>query len=167
MMAHVFAQRIIANLEPIITETTGILVAQVDKHAAAGRPINMRRYLNYYTIDLFAKLLYSSKLGCLQRGNDMVYAETQEGKIYQAPFIKSLHNATIINTILGMESGILPFTKKLFSRHPYKKAGADYDNIIFHNTKNRLQDPDAGNNIFSKLLVTVVVKAVQQACNEA
>jgi len=154
MMAHVFAQRTIANLEPIITETTGNLVAQVDKHAAAGRPINMRRYLNYYTIDLFAKLLYSSTLGCLQRGNDMVYAETQDGKIYQAPFIKSLHDATIINTILGMESGILPLTKKLFSMHPYKKAGADYDNIIFHNTKKRLQDPDAGNDIFSKLLTS-------------
>jgi cytochrome P450 len=156
MMAHVFAQKTIPNLEPIITETTGTLVAQVDKHAASGRPINMCRYLNYYTIDLFAELLYSSTLGCLQRGNDMVYAETQDGKIYQAPFIKSLHDATIINTILGMESGILPLTKKLFSRHPYKKTGADYDNIIFHNTKKRLQDPDAGNDIFSKLLTSSV-----------
>lgn len=153
MMAYVFAQKTIANLEPIVTETTLILVAQVDKYAAAGQPINMRRYLNYYTIDLFAELLYGSTLGCLERGDDMVNAETEDGNVYQAPFIKSLHDATVINTILGMEAGILPLTKKLFSRHPYKKAGADYDNIIFHNTKKRLQDPDAENDILSKLLI--------------
>jgi len=154
MMAHVFAQKTIANLEPIVTETTGILVAQVDKHAASGKHINLRRYLNYYTIDLFAELLYGSTLGCLERGDDMVNAENEDGKIYQVPFIKSLHDATIINTILGMEAGILPLTKKVFSRHPYKKAGADYDNIILHNTKKRLSDPDAENDIFSKLLTS-------------
>ncbi|KUJ17671.1 cytochrome P450, partial [Mollisia scopiformis] len=152
MLAHLFAQKTIAGLEPIVTATTGILVAQVDKHAISGQPINMRRYLNYYTIDLFAELLYGRTLGCLERGNDLVDAETPEGKGYQAPFIKSLHDATIINTILGMEAGLLPLTKRIFSRHPYKKAGADYDNIILHNTNRRVQDPAAENDIFSKLL---------------
>lgn len=152
MLAHIFAQKTILNLEPVVAECTATLVDQLRTHAAEDRPINMRRYLNYYTIDLFADLLYGRSLRCLDRGNDMVDAETPDGRVYQAPFIKSLHDATIINTVLGMEAPLLPVTKAMFSWHPYKKAGADYDNIIFHNTKLRLTDPDAEDDIFSKLM---------------
>lgn len=51
-----------------------------------------------------------------------------------------------------MEATLLPITRKLLSWHPYKRAGADYENIIYHNTKHRLRDPAAGDDIFSKLL---------------
>jgi cytochrome P450 len=153
MLAHVFAQKTIANLEPVISDTVGMLVTQVDKCATEGRPINIRRYLNYFTIDVFSRLLYSDSMGCLERGNDMVDAETREGKVYKTPFIKSLHDATVINTVLGMEAPLLPLTKRLFSWHPYKRAGADYENIIYHNTAKRLRDNDAEDDIFSKLLI--------------
>lgn len=153
MLAHLFAQKTIANLEPVMAETTAVLVAQVDKHIASGKDINMRRYLNYFTIDLFSELLYGRTLGCLERGDDIVDAETPDGKLTKVPFIKSLHDATIINTILGMEAPLLPITKKLFSKHPYKKAGADYDNIIYHNTKLRFREEDAeDSDIFSKMM---------------
>ena len=152
MLAHLFAQKTIAGLEPVINNTTAVLVTQIDQHIASSKPMNMRRYLNYYTIDLFSELLYGHTLGCLERGNDLVDAETREGKVYKTPFIKSLHDATVINTILGMEAPLLPLTKKIFSWHPYKKAGADYDNIIYHNTKRRYRDPQSEDDIFSKLL---------------
>jgi cytochrome P450 len=135
-----------------MAETTAVLITQVDKHISSGTEINMRRYLNYFTIDLFSALLYGHTLGCLERGNDFVDAETPEGKVYQVPFIKSLHDATIINTVLGMEAPLLPLTKKIFSWHPYKKAGADYDHIIYHNTKQRYRDTDTEDDIFSKML---------------
>jgi cytochrome P450 len=153
MLAHVFAQKTIANLEPVITDTIAVLLAQVDKFVSEERHVNMRRYLNYFTIDVFSRLLYSESLGCLERGNDMVDAETPDGKVYQVPFIKSLHDATIMNTVLGMEAPLLPITRKLLSWHPYKKAGADFDNIIYHNTAKRLRDLDAEDDIFSKLLI--------------
>jgi cytochrome P450 len=154
MLAHVFAQKTVANLEPVIAEQVAVLVGEVEKVAKAGGTINMRRYLNYFTIDTFSRLLYGEPQGCLTRGNDTVTAETGEGKVYKAPFIKSLHDATQINTILGMESGILPLTRKLFAWHPYKKAGADYDNIIYHSTMKRLSDPSppVTDDIFSKLI---------------
>ena len=152
MLAHVFAQKTIANLEPVITDTIAILLAQVDRFVSEERHINMRRYLNYFTIDVFSRLLYSESLGCLERGNDMVDAETPDGKVYQVPFIKALHDATIMNTVLGMEAPLLPITRKLLSWHPYKKAGVDYENIIYHNTAKRLRDLDAEDDIFSKLL---------------
>lgn len=100
-LAHVFAQKTIANLEPVMVDTTAILVAQIDTHIATGHQINMRRYMNFFTIDLFAELLYGRSLGCLERGNDIVDAETPEGKVYKVPFIQSLLDATVINTVLG------------------------------------------------------------------
>jgi cytochrome P450 len=152
MLAHFFAQKTIVGLEPVINKTTAVLVAQIDKHIASSENINMRRYLNYYTIDLFCQLLYGHTLGCLDRGNDIVEAETRDGKVYKVPFIKTLHESMIINTILGMEAPLLRLTKPLFKWHPYKKAGIDYDYIIYHNTKQRLQNPGAEDDIFSKLL---------------
>jgi len=152
MFAHLFAQKTIVGLEPVINKTTAALIAQVDKHIASSENINIRRYLNSYTIDLFSELLYGHTLGCLERGNDIVEAETKDGKVYKVPFIKTLHESMIVNTILGMEAPLLPLTKPLFKWHPYKKAGVDYDHIIYHNTKRRLQNPDAEDDIFSKLL---------------
>lgn len=154
LLAHVFAQKTIANLEPVISDTVAILLAQVESSAVQGKPINMRRYLNYFTIDVFSRLLYGETQGCLERGDDIVTAQTEDGKIYKVPFIKSLHDATIINTVLGMEAPILGLTKKLFSWHPYKKAGAAYEDIIYHNTLKRLNSQETeGDDIFSKLLV--------------
>jgi benzoate 4-monooxygenase len=154
LLAHVFAQKTIANLEPVISDTIAVLLARVAQAADSGKTINMRRYLNYFTIDVFSRLLYGESQGCIERGNDMVNAQTEDGKIYQAPFIKSLHDATIMNTILGMEAGILPLTRRLLSWHPYKKAGADYDNIIYYNTLKKFNAKDAdADDIFSKLLV--------------
>lgn len=152
MLAHIFAQKTIAQLEPLVTDILLVLVAQVDHAASSGAALNIRRYLNYFTIDLFAELLYGNSLGCLQRGNDIVTAESPDGRVYQVPFVKSLHNATVINTALGMEAPLLPVTKRLLAWHPYAQSGRDYDNIIYHNTKQRLRDPDAENGIFSKLL---------------
>lgn len=155
LLAHVFAQKTIANLEPIITDTVATLITQVENAVTDGSPINMRRYLNYFTIDVFSRLLYGESLGCLERGDDMVEARSPNTEtIYKVPFIKSLHDATHINTILGMEAPLLPVTLKVFANHSYKKAGADYENIIYHNAVKRLQnvDLDSDNDIFSKLL---------------
>jgi len=101
-LSHVFAQKTIANLEPVMVDTISRLVTEIDKHIATQKPINMRRYMNYFTIDLFAELLYGRSLRCLERGNDIVDAETPDGRIYKAPFIQSLLDATVINTVLGM-----------------------------------------------------------------
>jgi len=44
--------------------------------------------------------------------------------------------------------------EKLFAWHPYKKAGASYDDIIYYNTVKRLNANDTeADDIFSKLLI--------------
>lgn len=176
LLAHVFAQKTIASLEPTISDTISTMVTQLDKFAAAEKPVNIRRYLNYFTIDVFSRLLTSKSMTCLERGNDLVDASSPGHPTYQVPFIKSLHDATHMNTILGFEAPLLPFTKWLFAKHPYSQAGRDYDNIIYHLCATRLSDTTLdGDNIFSKLpfllfsifqnLRLVSVKSVAQYSN--
>lgn len=151
-LAHIFAQKAIVGLQPIISEAVGNLVRQVDMHALNSREINLRRYLNYFTIDVFSDLLFGEPLGCLERGSDMVKAQTPSGRVFEVPFIKTLHNTTIMGTALGMEAPLLPLTKKIFSLHSYKQAGSDYENIIYHNAMNRLRNADSEDDIFSKFI---------------
>jgi cytochrome P450 len=152
MLAHIFAQKTIVALEPMVADTVSCLVRQVDAHARDDKAMDLRRYLNFFTIDFFSKLVYGESLGCVSRGDDIVSAQRKDGTVYKVPFISSLHNSMIINTILSMEAPLLPFTRKMFTWHPYSKSGVDYDNIIRYNTLKRLEKPDDGNDIFSKFL---------------
>lgn len=154
LLAHIFAQKTISSLEPVISDTVATFLSQIERAADSSSSLNMRRYLNYFTIDVFSRLLYGESFKCIERGSDLVDASNRHGKIYKVPFIKALHDATHINTILGMEAPLLPITKRIFSSHPYKKAGEDYENIIYHNAVNRLQavELDFDSDIFAKLL---------------
>jgi cytochrome P450 len=152
MLAHAFAQKTIVSLEPVLIETLTEFMAAIDKFVASGHDMNIRLYLNYFTIDLFGKILYSKRFDCLTRGDDLVDAETPEGVVYKAPLIYSLLDATVLNTALGMEPSLLPVTKFLFKFHPYKKAGANYENIIRHNVKTRIQKGAKHNDLFTRLL---------------
>lgn len=151
--AHVFAQKTILGLEHNVKEMVQVLNNEVDKRVVSGETINMRRYLNYFTIDLISKLLYGETLGCMPRGNDVVTAETKDGKIYETTLIDALHLSMSINTSLGMEPGLLPITRKLFANHPYRKAGGRFEDIVYHHTMKRLRSEEAGDDFFSKLLV--------------
>ena len=159
MFAHVFAQKTIAGLEPVVIKKIVVLLGEIDRKAEAGETINIRRYLNYFTIDLITELLFGKSLGCLERGNDIVDAEMRDGKIYQTELIRSLHRAMSINTVLGFEAPLLPYTKKLFAWHPYRKAGTDFENIVYHNVMKRMQDLESGNggdgedDFFQKLII--------------
>lgn len=91
-----------------------------------------------------------------------------DGKTYTVSFIQSLHEATTLNTVLGMEAGLLSLTRKMLSWHPYKKAGVDYENIIYHNTAKRLRNNDAADeeDITSKLLTNNKGEAVGLSLGE-
>jgi len=152
MLGHVFAQRSMAALEPAIASCIEKLVDCVDNAAKTNEPINMRRYFNFFTIDAFSSILYGHTLECLERGTDMVTAETTSGKTYQAPYIKALHGSQSAITTVSMEPGLLPLTKKLFSVHPHKKDGDMYDDIIYHNTRERMEEDRLDIDIFSRMI---------------
>ncbi|KAH7118641.1 cytochrome P450 [Dactylonectria estremocensis] len=152
MLAHAFAAKTVTELEPVLQETIHAMLTQLDGHIAAGTKPNMRRLLNYFTIDLFGQLLFSTNLGCLDRGDDLLVAESKDGRLYRAPFIDSLLDVTVVNTVLGMMPSLLPVSRPLFTHHPYKKSGIDWENILHHNIKQRMAQDMPMDDLFQKLL---------------
>ncbi|KAL3440132.1 cytochrome P450 [Aspergillus insuetus] len=152
MLAHTFAAKAVVAFEPLLQENLANLLSMLDRHAAQGRKANMRRLLNYMLIDIFGQLLYGHRLGCLDRGDDLLVAESKDGKTYSAPFIDSLLDATVINNLLAIFSHVAPTLSKVAQLHPYKKKGVDWDNIVYHNTKKRFENPTTEDDLFQRLL---------------
>lgn len=51
-----------------------------------------------------------------------------------------------------MSPQLLPITRAIFKHHPYKKRGADWGAIVYHNVKSRLEKEEPKDDLFSKLL---------------
>ncbi|KAI5459472.1 cytochrome P450, partial [Mariannaea sp. PMI_226] len=161
MLAHAFAAKTVIGLEPILQGTVGNLMSELDRHIAAGTKPNMRRLLNYFTIDLFGQILFGHKLGCLDRGDDLLVAESKTGHLYKAPFIDSLLEVTVVNTALGMMPNLLPASRLLFKHHPYKRSGIDWENILYHNIKERMAKSSPSDDLFQRLLQDSKGQALQ------
>jgi benzoate 4-monooxygenase len=153
LLAHVFAYTTVVELEPFVVSTTEELLEKMTRFATDNKPFNLRRYINYFTIDLFSRLVFSRSQGCIERGDDLLIAESPEGQTYQAHFMKSLHNSARINTVLGFEPKLLHITRPFFGWwHPWKKAGKDYNNIIYHMVMQRARESFGKNDIFSRFI---------------
>ena len=150
MFAHTFAAKTVIGFEPQLRDTITSLMHLLDRETET--KTNMRRALNYFLIDLFGKLLYGYDLGCLERNDDLLVAESKDGRIYRVPFIQSLLDSTVINNILAITAHYAHVTRSLVNGHPYKKAGADWENIIYYNTKKRLANPAPDDDLFQCLL---------------
>jgi benzoate 4-monooxygenase len=153
--AHVFAQKTIASLEHEVMGKVHVLIKEINRRQEQSEPINMRRYFNYFTIDLITQLLFGESLGCMERGDAVVTAESKDGTLYKTCMIDCLHQAMSINTPLGMEAPLLPYTKKMVALHPYRQAGAKFEDIVYHNTMKRMRNKEARDDFFQRLLIDV------------
>ena len=152
MFAHTFAAKTVVGFEPLLRENITCFMELLDRREAAGEKTNMRRVLNYFLIDVFGQLLYGHKLGCLERCDDNLVAESKDGRIYKAPFIDSLLDSTVINNFLAIFSHVAPTLGMVAKYHPYKKKGTDWENIIYYNTKMRFETPKTEDDLFQRLL---------------
>jgi benzoate 4-monooxygenase len=83
MFAHTFAAKTVIGFEPQLREKITSLMDLLDRQS--GTRTNMRRVLNYFLIDLFGNLLYGHSLGCLERNDDLLTAESKDGRVYRVP----------------------------------------------------------------------------------
>jgi benzoate 4-monooxygenase len=79
-MAHIFSQKSIAQLGPLIAERVDCLFQQVLNAAQSSSSINIRRYVNYFIIDVITAIMFGQTARTLEQGSDNVRAETIDGK---------------------------------------------------------------------------------------
>ncbi|KAK1512438.1 uncharacterized protein CCOS01_14678 [Colletotrichum costaricense] len=137
LLAHVFAQRSLSEQEPVIAETIRTLISQLRKHAQDERPVNMRRYFNYFTIDAFSTMLFGSSLNCLKRNSDIVNAKTPGGNPVNLPFGKLLTECSVMMNA-GTETTTAALTNAVYLiyTHPnvLEQLREELDPVIVQNT---------------------------------
>ncbi|KXS94371.1 hypothetical protein AC578_2517 [Pseudocercospora eumusae] len=155
LLAHAFAQKTILDLEPVFHRVTANLFAYMTEMEKAGEAVNMKDYLNYFTIDVLSELVWGKSMHCIRRRTDMVDIGLIGGKPSRAPFISSVYQMQLINTMVGFNSSLTLRLKKWLTRfHPYRKGAVDFDRIISHWTNMRQESDEPHPDLFGKLIST-------------
>jgi cytochrome P450 len=112
-VAHMFAPMTVKNLEEVVVDTTKSLFRVFDRHADMKQPewLNMRHWISMYAFDIIGDLGFGEKLGCLQRGDDIMKAQTREGKIYDVSGMRGVYDGGAYNVFWGQASSFLKWTK--------------------------------------------------------
>ncbi|KAJ9494485.1 hypothetical protein LTR99_010751 [Exophiala xenobiotica] len=129
-MAHIFSQKSIAQLEPLIAERVDCLFQQVLNAAQSSSSINIRRYVNYFTIDVITAIMFGQPARTLEQGNDNVRAETIDGKTYTAPMIQSLHDSMRMTVPVGYMPALHSIRGFIFRIHPLSSSAKRFEDIV-------------------------------------
>ncbi|KAI0116322.1 cytochrome p450 monooxygenase [Nemania sp. FL0031] len=65
-VSHGFSDRSMRAQEPIFREYMDLLVQRLAEHSKAGKPLDMRAWLNFTTFDVIGNLAFGSDFGCLE-----------------------------------------------------------------------------------------------------
>lgn len=141
-MAHLFSQKSISEIEPLIAERAAALFQCVSDAAKQPRPLNMRRYVNYFTIDVITAVLFGETTGCLERGNDIVNAKTGSGEIYRAPLIQSLHDGMRLAVPIGYMPSCFALVKLMAKLSSLSNSAKRFEDIVYYHTTKGLSSRD-------------------------
>ncbi|CAK7235887.1 hypothetical protein SBRCBS47491_009447 [Sporothrix bragantina] len=132
-MAHLFSQKTIADMEPVIHDRVLALLRATDQQACDGSVFNVRRFVNYFTIDLITYILFGAPARCLELGHDNVRAKNaRTGHIYEAPLIDSLHDSMRVAVPIGYAPDAMPLGRALVRLHPQFRSGERFTDIVYY-----------------------------------
>ena len=138
-LAAAFAQKRIADMEHLVVADVQKLLARFDRAASEDEVINVRWYINMLLFDLTGSLVFSQSLGCVERGDDMMTAQKLDGTVYQTKPANALRNSLRIGSTMGWMPSLFSTLKRLTFWHPGWKGGADFQSIVLHMVRTRLE----------------------------
>ena len=154
-LAAAFAQKRVADMEHLVVDDVQRLLDRFDKAEQTGEVINVRWYINMLLFDLTGDLVFSQNLGCVARGDDMMQAQKLDGTTYWTKPANALFNSLRIGSTFGWYPSLFSFNKRLFWWHRGWKGGADFNSIVLHMVRTRLEKEKEGvelNDFFKSLL---------------
>lgn len=112
-VSHMFAPRSVTELEHVIASTTTDLAQVFDRYSQNGEWMNVRHWVSMYAFDIIGQMGFATDLGCLKTGQDLIWAQTRDGKRYTASAIKGVYDGGSYNVFWGQAPAYLPYTKWL------------------------------------------------------
>jgi len=154
-LAAAFTQKSIADMEHLVVDDVQRLLNRFDKAAAEDELINVRWYINLLLFDLTGSLVFSTNLGCVERGDDMMEAQKLDGTKYTCKPAQALRNSLRIGSTMGWSPKLFNLNKRLTWWHPGWTGGANFTSIVLNLVRTRLEKEKEGAelNDFFKCLV--------------
>jgi cytochrome P450 len=147
-MAHLFSQKTVSEMQPVIVDRVLALLQATDDAGRETKALNMRRFVNYFTIDVITYIMFGEPAGCLERGDDLVPAKNPKtGRVYKAPLIDALHDSMRVAVPIGYFPTAMPVAQAFVKFLPMFKSGERFGDIIYYhvtetyNRVEKLQDP--------------------------
>ncbi|KAH6645433.1 cytochrome P450 [Truncatella angustata] len=145
LLSHAFATRNLEQWEFKIADKVERLVKQFDRICDTPEAtLDYSRWTNLFTLDAIVDIALSYRLGCLDRGDDVILTESPDGKTEAVNYIESLHAVKRATSVIVWSSawfGMLRSTLKLvpgFFRNQYSR-GQGYDHMVAYLTQRRMQ----------------------------
>ncbi|KAI5779820.1 cytochrome P450 monooxygenase [Geopyxis carbonaria] len=171
VLAQAYALKGIANWEFKVVDKVERLVKQFDKRCTAPLKagelpapedlnVNYRWWTNLFTYDAIADIGLSEKLGFLDAGDDLLDAETMDGKIYKTHLRASLHGGIINQAKFVWATEWYPLLAKITHHVGFPswlenwRHHNHWNDIVYHRTTKRLARAMAGeplDDFFSSL----------------
>lgn len=105
--------------------------------------------------DLTGHLVFSQSLGRVERGDDMMVAQKLDCTVYKTKPAQALRNSLRIGSTMGWIPSCFHLLKRLTWWHPSWKGGADFQSIVLHMVRSRLEMKKSGvelNDFFHSLV---------------
>ncbi|KAF5269005.1 hypothetical protein FOXYS1_80 [Fusarium oxysporum] len=169
-LSNSFALKTVTDMEPVIGQNFQRLLDHLDGVAdqstniPSGQTLDIRRWFNYFTLDVIGDMAFGLPMGFLGNGGDATRVKSAGRQEYCIPStIDTLHRGTRLSTTLAQLSSIrcVKLVKRLCNTTNWLKqsTGAqgieDFDNVCIDQLSERLGNgsPDRSQQDFmSKIL---------------
>ncbi|KAF9774148.1 hypothetical protein IL306_007898 [Fusarium sp. DS 682] len=149
-LSNSFALKTVTDMEPVIRQNFQKLIDLLDSVAAENsnsQALDIRRWFNYFTLDVIGDMAFGIPMGFLARGCDTITVKSPDRREYDiSSTIDTLHRGTRLSTTLAQFSSIrsvqlVKFIFK-FSNWLRRVTGVqgieDFDNICIDQLEKRL-----------------------------
>lgn len=141
-ISSVFSQRNVVSMEPLVADKVRKIVDRLDRACGSDEIIDIRCWLNLFTVDVISDMAFGRSLGLLDQGHDKTEAESMGGKRYKMNLISSFQQNTVHVASLGHWPALLSYTRFLTHWFPNNTRGQDFTDMCTRNIRRRLRQGD-------------------------
>ncbi|KAF9875547.1 cytochrome P450 [Colletotrichum karsti] len=156
ILSHAFATRNLEDWEDKVADKVRRLLGRFDGvcedgDGGGGGVVDFRRWANLFTVEAIVDIALSQRLGCLERGDDLVGVPMPDGGEKRVPFVEGLHAPRRATSMIVWSSwfGVLKLVLQSvpgFFRSGWK-VGEDFNDLLSHLVRQRVHMYDRGDEV--------------------
>jgi cytochrome P450 len=163
--AAAFAHKGVVEMEPIVRAKLAVLARQLNSFSAGGATlgsskqgyVNLYRWINLFTFDVIGTMAFDTEMGLLEAGDDLAYAETEDGKKkYETHPISAFHTVSGYDVFWGHFPQALRWGKGFANRWATgSKKGTEFNEMVIYYMRCRMEKgrPASHRDFFDHVLV--------------